>query len=337
MILCGCGGSSGMVAGLSDDELRANYGGPAGEMDEAAGGGLCGGEYESDQAAPPSVNRPPVIESVSFVGDTITVIATDPDGDALSYCYIVLSGEVVVSPQGDGSSALAATLLDGEVACGVKVIVSDGRGGEDSATVRGVASAKPQQNSILMLFDRVSVGVHEPVTITVYAYELAEPLMYLNSAMIELNGFAVDTADGKFDVNAMNLGALGGAVGFPDGLWADIADADYALFAGCLGLFGPHDASYFVDGEQVPAGRKFLGVNVSPVFATGAIPAGSSGPLFNFTLVAESSGIATFKFVREYRQVYDGALLAGTLYSSTEYESHTFFDQQMVAVEVAGE
>lgn len=336
LFLSGCRGSSGTVAGLSDDDLRGDYGPGAADGEEPPlGGGLYGGEYDSNEAAPPSGNRPPVIESVSFVGDTILVIASDPDGDPLSYYYIVLSGEVIVSPTGDSSSALVTTLLDDEVACEIKVIVSDRRGGEDSATVSGTIAGHPPGNSIWMLPDKGSVSIGEPVTVTVYAYEIADPLLYLDSAMIEFNGFLADTLDGKFNTETMNLGAVGGAVDEPDGIWTGIPDANYGLFVGAMSLYGLWDASYLVNGERVPEGRQYLAVNVSPLFTTTPIPAGSSGALFNFTMIAQTAGIATFKFVREYSRNRDGSpVIAGTLYSSTESEHHTFSDQQVATIEV---
>jgi hypothetical protein len=103
-------------------------------------GGACGPQ----EAAPPSANQPPMISSlaadpsgiVSGGSTTITCIATDPDGDAISYSWSASEGSITgggnkvtwVAPKKDGSFNIA-------------VIVRDGKGGETTGNVTVTVSA----------------------------------------------------------------------------------------------------------------------------------------------------------------------------------------------------
>ena len=83
-------------------------------------------------------NRPPVISEIVLMGNhyvgveyTVTAVATDPDGDILSYSWSVTGGSIensLVNP-------MVWTAPDTAGNYYITVVVDDGRGGTDSKTV----------------------------------------------------------------------------------------------------------------------------------------------------------------------------------------------------------
>ena|GEM_PF-1785639 len=292
-----------------------------------------------------TLNRPPEILTFEATDGVLTVTATDPDpGDQLTFAFAVVSGDVTVSPASIGPTAVftqTATVTAsglGTFPYTASVTVDDGKGGTDDATTDGTLEmTPPNPNMIWMTVDRSTVAVGGTVVMTVWAYNTANALRYLDSAMIEFDGFIVDTDNGKFNDATFNVGAVGGNWNAKDGIWASMTTGTFSDLPPATGLFGPYDATYFVEGVQVPAGRRYFAPNLSPTFVgetPSVIAAGATGALFNVILTAETAGTHEFHFVHEYTQTAGGAVLAGTMYSSDENTHYSFDDSQSLTITV---
>ena len=83
-------------------------------------------------------NRPPVISEIVLMGNhyvgveyTVTAVATDPDGDILSYSWSVAGGSI----ENSHANPMVWTTPDTAGYCDITVVADDGRGGTDSMTV----------------------------------------------------------------------------------------------------------------------------------------------------------------------------------------------------------
>jgi len=288
----------------------------------------------------PTQNRAPTV-TLTYADGVLTATAADEDGDELTFTFTVDSGDVTVTPATIGptstyvQTATVAAAGFEDVDFTITVTVDDGMGGTDSDSVSDtLVTPKPPDNAIWMTVDKTTVAVGDTIVLTVWAYNTANPLRYLDSAMVEYEGFGVGGA--TLTTDTFNLGAVGGDAGDVDGFWTLVPGGNFGLVLGGISLFGPYDADYFVDDVQVPAGRKYIAVNVSPTFTgtPGEAPAGSTGALFNVTLTAETAGTAEFHFVHEYSQSAGGAIIAGTMYSSDENTHYSFVDDQSLEITV---
>jgi hypothetical protein len=104
----------------------------------------------SNTVRPPivSINTPPVITSLSATPDTVasegatsvTVAATDVNGDPLTYTWGASHGEII----GDGASVVwTAPSTEIDITAQISVFVSDGHGGSDNDVVEVLVSGDP--------------------------------------------------------------------------------------------------------------------------------------------------------------------------------------------------
>ncbi len=244
------------------------------------------------------LNQPPVIESATYSAGTITVVASDPDGDPLTYTYEVTSGDVVVTESGATATVTVAPDVAfpfGDFPFTVRVSVTDGKGGEDSADVTDTLSvATPPDNAIWMVFDRTSANVGDTIGVTVWGINLANEFRYLNSVHIQFDN-NLGYVTGSFDP-----GDPGGGWSTLDGIWALLSGVGI-LLPSSDGLFGPYPVTYTEDGTSF-TNRSYIEANISPTPETAGVdptpaPAGSTAALFYFEFTADSSGEALVRFV----------------------------------------
>jgi len=329
----GSGNSSSVPVILTPNDAAQTYNG---SFTAADANGTTTKTFE--YSVGPTQNMAPTL-SLAYAAGVITATGADADGDDLTFTFTVTSGDVMINPASVGPTstyvqeATLSAAAFGDFAFTVEVTVDDGVGGTATETISDTYSVPPPgHNVIWMTVDRSTVAVGEDVLMTVWAVDLEDPLMYLDSAMIEYDGFGVGAATLTNDT--FNLGGPGGEEAEPDGFW-ELIPGGYSLVAGGIPLFGPYDAAYFVGGTAVPAGRKYIAVNVAPTFigvTPTAAPAGSTGPIFNILFTAETAGTHEFHFVHEYSQSAAGAIIAGTLYRSDETNKRTFDDSQSLDI-----
>jgi len=105
---------------------------------------------------PPPPNQPPVIDSLSAEKEVptssesqITCKATDADGDILSYQWSADGGTV----NGEGNSIIwVAPDIPGDYT--IKVVVTDGKGGEATKSITITATARPNHPPVIVKLTR---------------------------------------------------------------------------------------------------------------------------------------------------------------------------------------
>ncbi len=294
------------------------------------------------------LNQSPVIESATFADGLITVVASDPDGDPLTYSYEVISGNVTVTLIGDGSTASVTTsALSTDFT--VRVTVSDGKGGTATADVSGSISIPIPDNAIWMIFDKpttfdgynttVSANVGDEITVTVYAYNIANELSAIVPVHIQFTGDIlnyVGDPDGLGPATAsFEVGEPNGQDWALDGIWTEVGGIGGFLPGPTAeDLFGPYDVDYTVDGQDFP-GMKYFEFAIATYAASETTPItpappGSSGALFSFKFTAASAGTATVRFI----QNRDNSATPVTQYSHGA-SVFLFDDQQVVTINVS--
>ncbi len=271
----------------------------------------------------PLQNQAPVIESVTYADGVITVTASDPDGDPLTYEFTVTSGNVELTVS-DNTAIVSAPGL-GTFDFTVEVTVSDGRGGTATDSVSGqISNVPPQDNAIWMVAEPASASVGDTITIKVFGWNLANELRYLNTVHVAFSGNL------EYVANSFDVGVPGGNWDI-DGFWSllggvgGLAPGDQFEF-----LFGPYPKSQ-ADYANDPAWADydyFIEVNISPLPAVPGqdptpAPAGSSDALFNFQVTATSAGTAKLRFYHDK-----------TKYGLTSDGEFFFWDEQVLTIEI---
>lgn len=176
----------------------------------------CGGGSPAPTPPPEPVNRAPVASAGSaqsvVAGTAITLDATasqDPDGDPLTFNWSITS-----APAGATAALSAATTSrpsltpDREGSWTLTVTVSDGRGGQSSASVTLTVSAPP------------------PVTPPTIALDQAEPLS--GTVRLSLNGTVQGAVTWYVDLRLVGNGDASGAL-----LWntAGVSNGEHQVLA----------------------------------------------------------------------------------------------------------
>jgi len=236
----------------------------------------------------PTLNQAPVFVDPAVpatgLGSTFNFTINDADGDDVAITLALTAGEGLgLAPTAIDAGAgnygpFTVTLTNmspDDIAYTVTITLDDGVNAAVSGTFSGTAEGFPTEADTIYVFAPSSVNVGDTFQVLCYASEPAQVVGYLNSVEIAYSaGLAPDS-------NSWNLGAPGGAQWEKDGsFWA--ASTDSLL--------------------EIGGGNFFLGptvaVNVSPLGTPpNGVPAGTSGPLFNFMMEATAAGEQTLTFV----------------------------------------
>jgi len=216
-------------------------------------------EKEENQPLP---NRNPVVSSIVIHPDTvevngtatITVTASDPDGDALSYLYTPSGGDI----SGNGATATwTVPAVAGSYS--VIVTVSDGKGGVASTdrelTVTQPLNHNPVISSVVVNPNTVAVNGTATITVTAsdpdgdaltYTYTLSGGSVTPNGATATWTApstagsysVTVSVSDGKGGTassnGALNVTALAtqiiGIAFFPAGVSGDLSNSKVSIY-----------------------------------------------------------------------------------------------------------
>lgn len=276
-----------------------------------------------------TLNRPPTITDISFSGNTLTVTASDPDGDPLTYTATIVSGNVTIS--GTGPTFTVSATGFGDFPFTVSVTVSDGKGGEDTEEASFVLSLPtPPDNAIWMVLDKTTVSVGDTINVEVWGYNLTNAFKQVSVHIQWDNN--IDMVAGSFDV-----GVPGGDWAI-DGIWDLLENEGGLLPGGALEQFiGPFNVDYTVGGQSF-TNKRYMQAGIAPFPAQEGvditpIPAGSTGVIFNFQFEAKSAGTATIKFIRT-KDKEGGGTEDVTWYGLSASQANFFDDSQEVTVTV---
>jgi hypothetical protein len=138
------------------------------------------------QPPPPAGNSAPIISSLTATPDTVSsagtanvvVVASDSNADPLTYNWSATAGEIV----GTGASIVwTAPTVSTDTIATISVIVSDGKGGTDSADVNVQVLAAVNQPPVIndLAADPGFLEVHASATVSVDATDPdGDPLQY---------------------------------------------------------------------------------------------------------------------------------------------------------------
>ena len=229
-------------------------------------------------------NAAPVITSATFAAGVVSVVASDADGDALTFSATVVSGNVTLG----GPSNATATSADfsvspGDIIAGgnfvVNVVASDGTA-SDNADVNGSFGAFPlAADTLYALATAGSASAGGNVRIAVATGDTANSFQYMNGCGVTCESGA------SYNKKSFDTGDIDGDTepGAPiDGVWADMGASDFLL---------PNDS--FIVGTDIGGGISRTDFNVTPL---GGSDITANGLLFSFEYTFASAGTYNLGF-----------------------------------------
>lgn len=289
-------------------------------------------EMDFDYTVGPMQNQSPEFTdgpTFATTGNTATVTFTVNDGDdedvtitlALTTTGSVSMSDTVINASLGDYGPFVVTLTNGSfdpADVTVDITLDDGTDTEDgmvSGTIAGLMPDNP--DTILVVPTATEVAVGETFGITVYAYEVAFEVGYLNSIKVGYGGdYAVEPnyEDWTLTVDppSWNLGAPGGDQWAKDGpFWEAVSSVILEVGAR---LFSWDDITTNTPWETLAVNVSLLGTPPS------GAPAGTSGPIFYIEFVANEAGTVDFTFDHD-----------GTYYSEPDGATQHFFTHEVGA------
>jgi len=196
-------------------------------------------------------------------------------------------GEIDMNSPSPGAGFDANAPQAGEMDAG------DGSGGELEPIGVDQGEPKPQPGDTRFTLDtlyaipqQTSAAVGAPVRIVVATGAPAHPFQYMNSVRVTFSA-----GEPTFVPGSYNVGAVGGAPDYPDGIWASVAPEAFLL---------PNDYMLSFNNYDAASGRWALDFNVTPILGTAV--EGPEGELFNFEVTFAQPGTVQLGF-EQFRDV----------------------------------
>ncbi len=240
------------------------------------------GTFEGHGPAVPHVLfvSPQVVEQ--NVETELTPVTT---GQPTSYLWSFGPGGL--PPISTDEQPLVTFGIPGECDCSLTVTNALG---DDTCNFVVLVPEATDTNMIILMPARIQADVGDIVGVTVYAWDIAFPLAYLDGCEFTYSAELLPVGDSE------NLGAPGGEQDDKDGFWT--AMPDNVLWGV---MMAPN-----------------ISANVSSIgFPPTGVPAGTSGALFNLQFTAEYVGTASLQFEHE-----------DTHYAEPDFTQH-FFDVEV--------
>ncbi|MCB1216138.1 hypothetical protein KDL44_02015 [bacterium] len=256
----------------------------------------------------PGGSEAPSIDSLTVNEGVVTVSASDPDGDSLTFQAFLDSGNIdIEGPFNETSTSAQWRLSPRDVLTGgnwtITVIADDGNGGTDSDSLSGGFDAFPLANDTLYaIATSSSTSTGSTVRIAVATGDTANNFQYLNGCGVVCeNGasyapttFDVGNPDGTPDVGSANP---------IDGVWADMGATSF--------LLAPDN---FITGTDLGNGSSRTDFNVTPL---GGSDITANGILFSFEYTFTSEGT--------YHLGFEAVNIVSRTYYTDASQSEDFF------------
>lgn len=243
---------------------------------------------------PEAPRQAPVIVSalLSDSGNTLTVVADDPDSEELDVSVTAPAG-VSTSPLSQtvsrGSPAVFTVSYNGDPPAGgwgeLQVRVEDADGLSTTLNVDLASAPLPEPefkpNHLYAIPLAVAVTVGEPVRILVRTGRLPNPFQFLTGVRVTVD------AGATFVPGSFNTGAPGGSAYAVDGLWSAMSPLEFVQPPGG------------VNPAPVDVGEGRVGFDFGLAPAAGMNLSDAVGELFSFELQFESPGTYTLGFQQD--------------------------------------
>jgi hypothetical protein len=226
-------------------------------------------------------NQPPVINSATVNGTTVTVDATDLDNEDITVTFSATGGlsgsptsAVIAGGSGTAVFNFSGDDLFGGNTGDVTFTATDPANATDTETV---SVSTP---SIVLAADTLyaiplsgTAAVGAPVRVVVASGDPANPFFYMTGVRLT----ADQGANFNYVANSFNVGAVGGAAGDPDGIWTDQGATNF--------LLAPDN---FIQRSDAGGGLHGIDFNVTPL--DGSDMAAGEGELFNIEVTFGAAG-----------------------------------------------
>lgn len=229
------------------------------------------------------LNSPPQLD-VSYSDRVLMVMVHDADGDDVTVSLDSSAG-ITGDPQSvvvTGGGGRAEFYISGgslfEAASGtVTVTADDGHGGVVSETVEvSIAALVLADDVVYVIPLKHHVKAGDQVRFICATGAMANPFRYLNCVSVVLED------DAEFVPESFNVGELGRANDYPDGIWPNVGVDSFLLSEELI------QGVYPQSGMNIPAGRRRWSFNVTGIGGTDL--AGGTGVLFNFAMTFGTRG-----------------------------------------------
>ncbi|MEZ5338424.1 MAG: hypothetical protein R3F46_09165 [bacterium] len=223
----------------------------------------------------------PSIDSLTVSGGIVTVSATDPDGDSLTFQAFLDSGNIdIEGPFNETSTSAQWKLSPRDVLTGgnwtITVTADDGNGGTASDSLSGGFDAFPLANDTLYaIATSSSTSTGSTVRIAVATGDTANNFQYLNGCGVVCENGASYAAT-TFDVGSPDDTPDVGSANPIDGVWGDMGATSF--------LLAPDN---FITGTDLGNGTSRTDFNVTPLGGTDIT---ANGLLFSFEYTFASAG-----------------------------------------------